>query len=242
MDIWATISELATAVPLTLGITFAAMAIGFCLALVAAALRIHRIPVVSHLFDFYVSYGRSVPVVLQLFGAFYALPLFLVKLGFTDFIDANIAAIIGLSLYHGAYLSEVIRPAYLAVDSGQHEAALSLGYDFRSKLTHVIAPQASHIALPGYGNSLIYLIHNVAIVMYIGAADVMATAHLIMERDHNQYQFETYLLLAIFYSVLCLIAWLVVRWLERRSPMYAGGKPVSAGGTTKLKPAMLGSA
>jgi L-cystine transport system permease protein len=64
-----------------------------------------------------------------------------------------------------------------------------------------------------------YLIHNVALVMYIGAADVMATAHLVMERDYNQYQFETYLVLAVFYSILCLFAWLIVRAFERRSPM-----------------------
>ena len=89
MNVWATIRELATAVPLTLGITLAAMAIGFCLAIIAAALRIHRIPVISQFFDFYVSYGRSVPVVLQLFGAFYALPIVLVKLGFNDFIEVS---------------------------------------------------------------------------------------------------------------------------------------------------------
>jgi L-cystine transport system permease protein len=86
-----------------------------------------------------------------------------------------------------------------------------------------------HIALPGYGNSIIYLIHNVALVIYIGAADVMATAHLIMERDYNQYQFETYLVLAIIYSVLCLIAWLVVRHFERRSSRYGpAATPVKA--------------
>jgi len=52
-------------------------------------------------------------------------------------------------------------------------------------------------------------------------ADVMATAHLIMERDYNQYQFETYLVLAVIYSVLCLIAWLIIRFFELRSPMQA---------------------
>jgi L-cystine transport system permease protein len=78
-----------------------------------------------------------------------------------------------------------------------------------------------HIALPGYGNSIIYLIHNVALVMYIGAADVMATAHLIMERDYNQYQFQTYLVLAVIYSLLCFLTWLLVRSFERRSPMHA---------------------
>ena len=57
--------------------------------------------------------------------------------------------------------------------------------------------------------------------MYIGAADVMATAHLIMERDYNQYQFGTYLVLAVIYSTLCLIAWLIVRFFEHRSSRYA---------------------
>src|ERR1700760_1147874 len=100
-----------------------AIVLGFCMALLAAALRIWRVPVVSQIVDVYVSYGRSVPVVLQLFVAFYGLPLIFTPLGFADFVDATTAAMIGLSLYHGAYVSEVLRPAYLAVDRGQHEAA-----------------------------------------------------------------------------------------------------------------------
>lgn len=213
-----------TALPLTLAITFTALIVGFCLALAAATLRVRRIPVISHIADLYVSYARSVPVVLQLFVAFYGLPLLVIQLGFEDFINANIASMVGLSLYHGGYLSEVFRPAYLAVERGQHEAADSLGYTFRQKLMRVVGPQAVHIALPGYGNAVIYLIHNVTLVMYIGAADVMATAHLIMERSYNQYQFETYLVLAVIYSLLCLVAWLIVRFFERRSPMYIPGE------------------
>nr|WP_292655113.1 hypothetical protein [Mesorhizobium sp.] len=61
------------------------------------------------------SYARSVPVVLQLFVAFYGLPLLVILFGAEDFISATIAAVVGLSLYHGGYLSEVMRPAYLAV-------------------------------------------------------------------------------------------------------------------------------
>lgn len=219
MDISAMIPELLSALPLTLAITLTAMIVGFCLALIATTLRVRRIPVISHFVDLYVSYARSVPVVLQLFVSFYGLPLLVIALGGRDFIDANIAAMVGLSLYHGGYLSEVMRPAYLSVERGQHDAADSLGYTFRQKIFRVVGPQAVHIALPGYGNSIIYLIHNVALVMYIGAADVMATAHLIMERDYNQYQFETYLVLAVVYSIMCLIAWLIVRFFELRSPM-----------------------
>ncbi|MER8824815.1 ABC transporter permease subunit, partial [Mesorhizobium sp. M0991] len=69
MDVSAMIPELLSALPLTLAITFTAMVVGFCLALVATTLRVRRIPVISHLTDLYVSYARSVPVVLQLFVA-----------------------------------------------------------------------------------------------------------------------------------------------------------------------------
>ncbi|MER9566706.1 amino acid ABC transporter permease [Mesorhizobium sp. M0571] len=221
MDLSIMIPELLLALPLTLAITFTALVVGFCLALVTTTFRVRRVPVISQLADLYVSYARSVPVVLQLFVAFYGLPLLVGLLEVEDFVTPTVAAIVGLSLYHGGYLSEVMRPAYLTVDRGQHDAADSLGYTFRQKLTRIVGPQAVHIALPGYGNSIIYLIHNVALVMYIGAADVMATAHLVMERDYNQYQFETYLVLAVIYALLCLIAWLIVRFFELRSSKFA---------------------
>jgi L-cystine transport system permease protein len=214
------IPELLSALPLTLAIMFTAMIVGFCLALIATTFRVRKVPVISQLADLYVSYARSVPVVLQLFVAFYGLPMLGSLFGVPDFLSATIASMVGLSLYHGGYLSEVMRPAYLAVDRGQHDAADSLGYTFRQKITRIVGPQAVHIALPGYGNSIIYLIHNVALVMYIGAADVMATAHLIMERDYNQYQFQTYLVLAVIYSVMCLIVWLIVRSFEFRTSRY----------------------
>jgi L-cystine transport system permease protein len=228
------IPELLKALPLTLAITFTAMIVGFLLALIATTLRVRRTPGVSQLADLYVSYARSVPVVLQLFVAFYGLPLLVGMFEVEDFISSNVAAMVGLSLYHGGYLSEVLRPAYLAVERGQHDAADSLGYTFRQKLLRVVGPQAVHIALPGYGNSIIYLIHNVALVMYIGAADVMATAHLVMERDYNQYQFDTYLVLAVIYSLLCLVAWLVVRFFEKRNAKFAPN-------TTPTKATMMAS-
>lgn len=220
MNLSSMIPELLSALPLTLGIIFVAMIVGLFLALIVTVFRIRRIAVISQLADLYVSYARSVPVVLQLFVAFYGMPLIADHLGFADFFTANVAAMIGLSLYHGGYLSEVLRPAFLAVERGQHDAADSMGYRFGQKMFRVVGPQAIHFALPGYGNAIIYLIHNVALVMYIGAADVMATAHLIMERDYNQYQFGTYLVLAVLYSLLCLVAWLIIRCFEQRHAKY----------------------
>jgi L-cystine transport system permease protein len=220
VDLSTMIPELLSALPLTLAIMFVALAAGFLLALLATTLRVRRVWGLSLLADLYVSYARSVPVVLQLFVAFYGLPMLLGLFGIKVDISPTLASMVGLSLYHGGYLSEVMRPAYLAVERGQHDAADSMGYTLRQKIVRIAGPQALHIGLPGYGNAVIYLIHNVALVMYIGAADVMATAHLIMERSYNQYQFGTYLVLGVIYSLLCLIAWLIVRFFELRFSKY----------------------
>lgn len=234
MNLSSMIPELLSALPLTLGIMFVAMIVGFFLALIATVFRVRRIAVISQLADLYVSYARSVPVVLQLFVAFYGMPLITDNFGFSDFFTANVAAMIGLSLYHGGYLSEVMRPAFLAVERGQHDAADSMGYSLRQKMLRIVGPQAVHFALPGYGNAIIYLIHNVALVMYIGAADVMATAHLIMERDYNQYQFGTYLVLAVLYSLLCGVAWLIIRFFEQRHAKYSSKSAARVKFTTSV--------
>ncbi len=63
-----------------------AMLVGFVLALVATLFRVRRIPVIGQLADLYVSYARSVPVVLQLFVAFYGLPLITDNFGHERFL------------------------------------------------------------------------------------------------------------------------------------------------------------
>ena len=86
MNLSTMIPELLSALPLTLAIMFVALIAGFFLAIVATTLRVRRLPVLSQLADLYVSYARSVPVVLQLFVAFYGLPLVVSGFGLADFI------------------------------------------------------------------------------------------------------------------------------------------------------------
>ena len=123
MNLSLMIPELLAALPLTLAIVFVALIAGFMLALLATTFRVRRVPVISQLADLYVSYARSVPVVLQLFVAFYGLPLVAGLFGVADFLSATVASMVGLSLYHGGYLSDVMSPAYLAVEPGPQDAA-----------------------------------------------------------------------------------------------------------------------
>src|SRR5699024_6405977 len=122
-------------------------------------IRIKRIPILSQLTDVYVSFNRSVPGVLLLFIVYFGLPLLLSEIGiYINDIESIVAAILSMGFYHSAYLSEVFRPAYLAVGQGQHDAARSFGYTPVQKFFRIILPQFVPIALPGYGNALVYLI------------------------------------------------------------------------------------
>lgn len=195
--------------------------LGLFLGAFVTMLRVKKVPILSQLAGLYISFTRSVPSVLQLFIVFYAMPVAFLLLNIDiRNMGALTAAVLGLTFYHSGYVAEVFRPAYLAVEQGQHEAAESLGYTPIKKFFRIILPQVIPVALPGWGNALIYLIHNSALVMYIGAMDVMANAHVIMEASYNQYQLEMYFILALFYCLLCFIAWLIVRLFEKKTEKY----------------------
>lgn len=195
--------------------------LGLLIATLITIFRIKKIIVLSQLASLYVSFTRSVPSVLQLFIVFYALPVIFSLAGINiNNMGSLTAAILGLSFYHSGYLAEVLRPAYLSVDRGQHEAAESFGFSTLSKFFKIILPQVIPVALPGWGNALIYLVHNSALVMYIGVMDVMAQAHVIMEGQFNQYQVNMYFVLALFYCTICLVLWVFVRLFEKRTEKY----------------------
>ena len=69
-----------------------------------------------------------------------------------------VAALLGLGVNEGAYLTEVIRSGILSVDEGQEEASTALGLSRLQALRHVVLPQALRIILPPYGNESIGLL------------------------------------------------------------------------------------
>src|SRR5699024_2600514 len=102
---------------------------GLLLGTILTVIVVKKIPVLKQITVIFSSFTRSVPIIIQLFIVFYALPPLVESLGFsTTYITATVASIVALTLYHGGYLVEVFRAAYKAIDTGQHEAADSMGY------------------------------------------------------------------------------------------------------------------
>lgn len=114
----------------------------------------------------YVDLFRGTSALVQLFWAYFALPLLGIRLG------AMTVGILVLGLNIGAYGAEVVRGAVRAVPQVQREAGRALGFSDRQILWRVVLPQALPAMLPPLGNLSIELLKSTALVSLITLADL----------------------------------------------------------------------
>jgi len=122
-----------------------------------------------------ISYFRGVPSLIQIFIFYFGLPQLFPSM---SAMDAVTAVILALSVRNAAYLSEVFRSAFTAVDKGQTEAAISVSMTRWQTFTRVVLPQATRIAIPPTGNYFIILFKETSLAFTIGVTDMLAHAKL----------------------------------------------------------------
>lgn len=204
-------------VPYTLLIITISGMLGLLLAIIITTIRIKKIKIVNELTGVYISFFRSTPGIIHLFLVYYGLPIFLKLFGIDiNWWSRSAYSILALVLFNGAYLSEILRPAYLAVDKGQHEAAESIGLTGFKKLYRIIFPQALPIALPNLGNALIDLIKDTSVLFIIGLVDIMGKAKLLIANDYGVKKLEVYITVGIIYWVLISIADFGIKTIEKK--------------------------
>lgn len=157
----------------------------------------------------YVEIFRGTSLLVQLFWMYFVLPFFGLNL------SALAVAVLGLGLNLGAYGSEVVRSAILAVPKGQHEAALALNMTPFQTMRRIILPQALVIMLPSFGNLLVELLKSTALVSLITLSD--ATFEGIKLRTSVLREAEIFTLLLLIYFALAYPLALAALWLERRT-------------------------
>jgi cystine transport system permease protein len=195
-------------IPLT-AITFV---LGLVLAVVVALMRLSGNWLVAGIARFYVSVIRGTPLLLQLFIVFFGLP----SLGVT--IDPWPSAIIAFTLNVGAYASESVRGAILAVPRGQWEAAMTVGMSRTTTLRRVVLPQAARIAVPTLGNTLISLVKDTSLASTITVTELFRRAQQIAAPSFEF--FTLYGMAAVYYWVVCLVLSFAQTRLETRLSRY----------------------
>ncbi|MFI5783125.1 amino acid ABC transporter permease [Nocardia sp. NPDC051570] len=211
----------------TLWLTVAAMLIGIVGGTVVAVIRLSSNRVLSSAAATFVWLFRGTPLLVQLIlwgnlGAIY--PQLMVGIPFTHItlfqaqtssvIGASAAALLALGLNEIAYASEIVRAGIESVDSGQSEAAQSLGMSRLHTMRRIVLPQAMRVIVPPMGNETITMLKSTALVSVIAGHDLLTNLQDVYSQN---YQVIPLLIVAsVWYLALTSALSVPQAWLERR--------------------------
>jgi polar amino acid transport system permease protein len=171
----------------------------------------------------YVELIRGIPLMVQLIWWYFAFPAVLKSLGAARGIpalanysaNANLMAVIGLTICYGAYMSEIYRAGIQSIPAGQMEAARSLGMNYVQAMRFVILPQAVRVILPPVGNEFVALLKDSSLVSVVAVADLTRRGREFMSTNFNP--IEVWSLVALIYLVMTLFSARVVSGIEKRT-------------------------
>lgn len=182
--------------------------LGLTCGALGAAARLSRFVSLRFLGAAYVSVFRGTPALIQLFILYFGGPQIGIQL------DAFEAGVIGLGINAGAYMTETIRGAIIAVDRGQREAARTLGLSNWQATYKVILPQAARLMVRPLGVNLNMLIKATALVAAIAVVELTYTAQRYIGSTYKP--FEMFLLAGILYMIIIYVTGRGVAWLDRK--------------------------
>jgi polar amino acid transport system permease protein len=124
------------------------------------------------------------------------------------------SAVLALSLFEGAYMSEILRAGIVSLQRGQWEAAHSLGLSQLDTYRDVIMPQALRRILPGLTGEVISLIKNTSLVSLVSLTDLSMQARVIAADTFLT--FEVWFATALIYLAILVPLSVLVQWVEKR--------------------------
>lgn len=210
------------ALPVTLELTAVSAIFGLLLGFGLAMVKINKPRILTPICTFFVSFMRGTPQLVQLFLAYYGLPLVIKAINASlgtelnvNGVPAIVYAFVAFSLNESAYFSENIRAAILSVDRKEIEAAKSVGMTGAQTMLRIVLPEAIVVAIPNLGNSIISLLKGTSLAYTVTIMDVMGAAKAVAGR--NLRYFEVYIAVSLIYWACSLILEQLVRVIEKKT-------------------------
>lgn len=160
---------------------YAAIAVicGTLVGTLIAILHLSKSKILSVIANIYVTVLRGTPLLVQMYIAYFFLPMALPAL---NFISKEQWVVISLILNSSAYVSEIIRGGILSVDPGQTEAARSLGMSSKNCMIKIILPQAIKAILPSLAGEYISMIKETSLAGTFMMYELMYTRVLLANK------------------------------------------------------------
>ncbi len=187
----------ADAAIVTMALSAAAMVLGLIIGVLGAAARLSRLALLRAIGRCYVELFRNTPFLVQIYIIYFGLPT--IGLRFTPLP----AGLLSLSLYAGAYLTEIVRAGIQSIERGQVEAARSLGLSKYRTFRHVVLKPSLAAVYPSLTSQFILTMLASSIVSTISIPELTGAANDIQGLTFRS--LEAYLVVAGIYIVMTAI-------------------------------------
>jgi len=209
----------------TVELAFLSLALALVLGLIGAAAKLSNSRVAVGIATTYTTLIRGVPDLVMMLLFYYGGQVCVNML--SDYIwdtyevdfffqfNPFISGVITIGLIFGAYMTETFRGAFLAVETGQIEAARAYGFSTWHTFRRVMVPQMLRHALPGIGNNWQVLLKTTALVSIIGLTDMVRVAEEAAKAERMPFHF--FIPVAFIYLALTAGSELFIKWLDKRA-------------------------
>ncbi|MEC1070400.1 amino acid ABC transporter permease [Priestia megaterium] len=191
----------------TLKVAFISIVLSFLIGSIVGIFRYARIPVLSRALAFIVEIIRNLPLLLIIFFTYFALP----EIGID--IEITSAAIVALTVFESAMISEIIRSGLKSVEKGQIEAARSSGLNYYQTLRFIVLPQALRRMVPPLVSQFISLLKDTSLAVVIALPDLLHNAQIIYGQKQS-YVVPLFLIIAMMYFIVNYALSIIARKLE----------------------------
>ncbi len=202
-----TLGPLLVGLGVTLRIVSVSLILSLIIALVTAIFRLSQSVMAQGIARIYLELIRNTPLIVQLFFMYFVIAPLVDMDGWT-------AAVIALSMFEGAYASEIIRGGIVSLPPGQWEAAYSIGLERRDALRYIILPQSIRRVLPPLVGQAISLIKDSALVSTIAIYDLTMRGQVIVAETFLA--FEIWFVVAGIYLIITISLSVAVSLLRNK--------------------------
>jgi glutamine transport system permease protein len=193
----------------TVGLSVGGILIGSVLGFFIALGRMSKIKLLRIPFVWYINFFRGTPLLVQLFLIHFGLMPLILSDGSTV-----ASALVALSLNSAAYVAEIFRAGIQSMETGQGEAARSLGMTTTMSMRYVIFPQTFRRMIPPLGNEFISLLKDSSLASIIAAPELMYWGRAASGQYFRVW--EPYLAIAAIYLLLTLSLTYLLNYIEKR--------------------------
>lgn len=198
--VWYAIPYMLQGAVVTLEISVCAMALACVVGLAMGLVSASNMRVPKAIIRAYVYFVRGTPALVQIFLVYFALP----RIGLE--LSSFWSGVAALSFNSAGFIAEIMRAGLQSIDTGQSEAALSIGMTDRQSILFILLPQSLRRVTPPLTNELITLVKSSSLLSVISITELTRSAQLIIAERFVP--FELYAALAVYYlAIISVLSW-----------------------------------